>query len=155
MPFKPQLKGGLIRCGRCGKHYTITHTCVTRIGQRQRKTKLAPKAKVTLGKCGTCGKQVSNPFTHVCTVDSDFAKRKKAAAAKPKHPDPEVCDDGPDCTAYPCRMFWRGYGLGRSAGFEDGHGKGLAEGYEKGHADGSAEGFTEGYAAGAADSGRS
>jgi hypothetical protein len=151
------VSGGLIRCGRCGKTYTnpFTHVCVGRIGAKPKgKTRLAPKVKVT-AKCGSCGKPVTNPLTHTCTVKTDFKKRKKAAGAKPKHPEPEVCEDGPDCQVYGCRMFWRGYELGRGAGFEDGYRTGHAEGYAKGHNDGHAEGYAEGYAAGAASGGDS
>lgn len=149
----PQASGGLIRCGRCGKHYTnpFTHICTTRIGaKRKGRTKLAPRLTAPAVKCSTCGKPYSNPLTHTCTTKTDFAKRKKAAGAKPKHPEPEDCDDGQNCQAYGCRMFWRGYALGHGTGFGAGQAQGHAEGYAEGHNDGHSEGFSEGYAAGAA-----
>lgn len=117
-----KLSGSLIHCTRCGKPGGLFHTCVVkRAGGRQR---WKPQASVTT-KCGKCGKTYSNPLTHTCVIKTDWKKRRKAAAAKPKRAQHSysACRDG-DCE----RMGCVAYKEGLEDGYEDGFADGVASG---------------------------
>jgi hypothetical protein len=72
-----RIKVSLAKCGTCGKRYSnpLTHVCVTRIGQRQQRTKIRPRVSKD---CSRCGKPVGNPLTHVCKTRTDFKSRLAA-----------------------------------------------------------------------------
>lgn len=48
------------------------------------KRKIRQQARRASVKCGTCGKRYANPLTHTCVVETDFAKRKRAAERQAK-----------------------------------------------------------------------
>ena len=58
-------------------------TPAKRVIRRKVKTPLKRAARKQVRKvsvkCGTCGKRYTNPLTHVCTVRTDFRRRKAAA----------------------------------------------------------------------------
>lgn len=81
MPLKLRIKGGLIRCGRCGKRYSspLAHVCAVRMDSKRKPGRSRLKAPaVTLAKCGSCSASYSNPLTHVCKAKSDFKRRAAA-----------------------------------------------------------------------------
>jgi hypothetical protein len=128
-----RMKVSLAKCGRCGKPYSnpVTHVCVTRIGQRQRRTQIRPRVARD---CPKCGNPAGNPLTHVCRTRTDFrsrlraekkrqaaekrARARKGAAAKraqsrpqqPKH-DYRACQDEA-CERRSCAVFREGFESG-------------------------------------------
>jgi hypothetical protein len=87
MPLKLSIKGGVMRCGRCGQRYSnpLTHTCTVRLGSKRDSagSRLSPKASASVT-CSRCGKPYANALTHVCAPKSDFKKRAAAAGRRKK-----------------------------------------------------------------------
>lgn len=119
------VKGGLVRCGRCGRRYSnpFAHVCA---GQRKGRTRVKPKFSASV-KCPRCGKAYANPLIHVCASKrGDFKRRKKAfekrqkAAARrtrPKH-NYRTCRD-PDCERVACEAYRQGVEDGMDAAREE------------------------------------
>jgi len=68
----------LLTCGRCGKPRGRRHLC-----RGTRKGRDKPRLTVRY-ECGKCGRSVRNPFRHTCSIRTDWARRRKAAARKAK-----------------------------------------------------------------------
>jgi len=120
-----KVKGGLVRCGRCGRRYTnpFSHVCA---GRGNGRTRVKPKFSASV-KCPRCGRPYANPLTHVCPGKSgDFRRRKKVAekrakaaarGARPKHSH-RTCRD-PDCQRVACVAYREGVEDGMDAARED------------------------------------
>jgi len=131
------LKGGMVRCGRCGRRYSnpFSHLCA---GRGRSRTRVRPKFSASV-KCPRCGKQYANALTHVCgSKPGDFkrraasaekrrkaeaaARRKAEAAARRKarraqQHDYGTCRDR-DCERAACEAYKSGYDNGFADGLQ-------------------------------------
>jgi hypothetical protein len=124
-----RIKVSLMKCGTCGKPYSnpLTHTCVSRIGQRKQRTRVKPRV---VHDCSKCGKPMGNPLTHVCKTRTDFkarlraekkrAAKEKRARSRKAQPKAEGKHDYRSCQDAACeRRMCQVYREGFEAGIEN------------------------------------
>jgi hypothetical protein len=68
----------LFTCGGCDKPRGLHHLC-----RGTRKGRDKPRLTVRY-ECKKCGRSVRNPFRHTCSIRTDWARRRKAAARRAK-----------------------------------------------------------------------